>query len=459
MLGVAGIATAVVATCLVSAWLGYLGLVLTLAAGLAQYSDRADGRPLAYLAWPLIITWQPPYSDLSTSDTHLITYLQQCSAHLASSLLDVLGVTHYYFGNVIELPSKSFSVEQGCSGVQSFFAIVCVAALMSVAFRRSVLHTIVLTTSSIFWTILMNTLRITLIPIAALTLGVDLSHGTAHQILGFGAMGLATWMLLASDQFLLHALGSFDNKHPHKSTTKTSPVEFASTSTTNRWNLGWIIVCGLVGLMTIVQLVDLQRKTFRLFGGNVFLELSADDMPRSFRELSLVDYRLERRTTDADFGERSDIWRYTTETGTVFVSLDQTFRLWHDLLVCYKNAGWQLQSDKVVFGQDATWPIVQATFERADGHHAALVFSLFDRAGLPLEVPGHLDLWSAIKARLAKRFSPAAGELFREQTCYQVQAFMQSENACSEEQFADLIALFEVGRNQLREAGLKRLEP
>lgn len=459
VLGTAGLVTAVAATGLVSAWLGYLGCVLTLSACLSQFSDRVDGRPLSYLAWPLIIAWQPPYSDLTTADTHFITYLQQCSARWASSLLDVLGVTHYYFGNIIELPVKSFSVEQGCSGVQSFFAIVCVSALMSVAFRRGVVHSIILTMSSIFWTILMNTLRITLIPIAALALGVDLSHGTAHQILGFGAMGLATWMLLASDQFLFHALSG----SPGKPTLKPATVGQTVVTTTNaagfRWTQARIGVCGLMGLLTIVQLVDLQRKTFRLFGGNVFLELSADDLPRSVGNFSLVDYQLERRTTDADFGERSDVWRYTCDDGVVFVSLDQTFRLWHDLLVCYKNAGWQLQSDKVVFGQDETWPMVLAGFERADGRHAALVFGLFDRAGLPLEVPGHLDLWSATKVRLAKRFSPAAGELFREQTCYQVQAFRQSESPCSESQLSELIALFEEVRSRLRQAGLKRLEP
>jgi hypothetical protein len=139
-------------------------------------------------------------------------------------------------------------------------------------------------------------------------------------------------------------------------------------------------------------------------------------------------------------------------------SLDQTFRLWHDLLVCYKNAGWQKQDERVVYADETSpWPAVQATFERSDGRHAMVVFCFFDRAGLPLEVPGQLDLFTAITDRLTKRFSMKSGELFREQTCYQVQAFIQSENPISAVQQTSLHKLLAEGRERLRTVGLERL--
>ncbi len=119
-LGVCGIVLAVASTLIVSPWLGYLGFVLTVMAWLSTVSDSGTGRSLAYLAWPLLIVWQPPYSDLATADTYLITYLQQLSGRMSSRLLDLIGLSHFHFGKFIELVDRSFSVEQGCSGCNRF---------------------------------------------------------------------------------------------------------------------------------------------------------------------------------------------------------------------------------------------------------------------------------------------------------------------------------------------------
>ncbi len=463
MLGFIGVFAAIASTALVSAWLGYLGFVLTLAAWLSSLSDRDTGKRLTYLAWPLLIAWQPPYSDLATADTYLITYLQQLSSQMSSRLLDVLGVPHFYFGSVIELADRSFSVEQGCSGVQSFFAILCIAALMMVTFRRSLVHTVIVMLSGVLWTVLMNTLRITLIPLASLALSVDLSHGTPHQVIGFTAMGLATWMLLATDQLLLILLR---DSPIDKSSNREKPIKdieaFDTRTETSigiwpSWSIpAWGMVV-VLGLLAVVQLLDLQKKTFRLVGGNIFLEMQPDDLPKQIAGWKNIDYQLESRTTDADFGERSDIWRYQAEPGVAVLSLDQTFRLWHDLIVCYRNAGWRIEKEEVVFGQDKAWPTVLATFGRKDGRNAMLAFCFFDRSSLPLEVPGYLDLWSSIKKRIEKRFSFSAGELFREQTCYQVQVFMETDGADSEMKRARVMDLLETGRERIRDIGLRRL--
>ncbi len=317
-LGIFGVVIAIASTMMVSAWLSYLGFVCILAAWLSGVADRDTGKPLTYLAWPLLIAWQPPYSDLATADTYLITYLQQLSSRMSSRLLDVIGVPHFYFGSVIEIADRSFSVEQGCSGVQSFFAILCIAALMMVTFRRSPLHTAIVMFSSVLWTLLMNTLRITLIPVASMTLSIDLSHGTPHQLIGFAAMGMATWMLLSTDQLLVILLGGSQNQ---KSLVPEKPVQHIDAGTEQHggrsaWSIP--VWCGLavLGILVIVQLLDLQKKTFRLVGGNIFLELKPDDLPRQFRDWKNVDYQLETRTNDADFGERSDTWKYQSEGGT-----------------------------------------------------------------------------------------------------------------------------------------------
>ncbi len=460
LLGISGVVLAIAATMIVSAWLSYLAFVLILAAWLSNFADRDTGKPLAYLAWPLLIAWQPPYSDLDTADTHLITYLQQLSSQMSSRLLDVIGVPHFYYGSVIELAERSFSVEQGCSGVQSFFAILCISALMMVAFRRPVLHTVIVMLSSVLWTLLTNTLRITLIPLAGMTFSIDLSHGTPHQLIGFAAMGIATWMLLSTDQLLMTlwnktSLGKSASFLPSAQLDR-SPQE-TSASDRPSWSMLTWGMLGLLGILVAVQIVDIQKKTFRLVGGNIFLELQADDLPRQLADWRNVEYQLETRTTDADFGERSDIWRFQSDQEIAVFSVDQTFRLWHDLTVCYRNAGWNIDEQKVVFGQDKSWPTVFASFSRKDGRRALLAYCLFDRSSLPLEVPGYLDLWSSIKKRIEKRFSLAAGELFREQTCYQVQVFLETDRSEVDGLQEHVVGLLEAGRERVRDIGLGRL--
>jgi exosortase len=457
-----GVALAVVATMIVSAWLSYFALVCILTAWLSNFADRDTGKSLRYLAWPLLIAWQPPYSDLATFDTHLITYLQQLSSQMSSRLLDVIGVPHFYFGSVIELADRSFSVEQGCSGVQSFFAILCISALMMVAFRRPILHTTIVMLSSVLWTLLTNTLRITLIPLAGMAMSIDLSHGTPHQLIGFGAMGIATWMLLSTDQLLLKLWNKKANS-PTTSTGNSPVVENLQRETEEPIRHSWsILTWGMLtvlGLLVVVQLVDFQKKTFRLVGGNIFLELQADDLPKQLLDWTNIDYQLETRTTDADFGERSDIWRFQADEETAVFSVDQTFRLWHDLTVCYRNAGWQIDEQNVVFGEDKAWPTVAVSFSRKDGRRALLAFCLFDRSSLPLEVPGYLDLLTSIRKRIEKRFSFSAGELFREQTCYQVQVFMETDNSNVDAMKERVLGLLEAGRVRVREIGLGRLNP
>ncbi|MEZ6149206.1 MAG: hypothetical protein R3C09_03720 [Pirellulaceae bacterium] len=49
----------------------------------------------------------------------------------------------------------------------------------------------------------MNTIRITAIPIAHAMLGLDLSHGVLHDLLGYCTMGLAISLMISSDELLL----------------------------------------------------------------------------------------------------------------------------------------------------------------------------------------------------------------------------------------------------------------
>ncbi len=449
--GVIGVTLSLFSSVVVSPWLAYLGFALTIVAWLAPATDNRSGASLCYLAWPLFLVWKPPYNDIATADTYLITFLQKLSASLSSPLLDILTIPHYMQGTIITLADRSFGVEEACSGVQSFFAILCIAAMLMVWNRRSLIHSLIVVVSSIVWAIVMNTLRITVIPPASLWLSIDLSHGMPHQILGFATMGLAFWMLYSTDNLLVYWFGSGE--------ADLDPDESVKVARTNKqtWSLIVYPILLLLSISAVVQSLDLQKKAVRLVGGNIFLPLQGDDLPSNINEWQKVSYQQQRRTNDADFGEQSDVWIFQDSDHQATFSLDQTFRLWHDLTVCYGNTGWKIVEQNVVFGDDDQWPVVSAFFERNDGRHAIVMFCLFDRAGQPLEVPGYESWWSSIGNRIAKRFSFDAGDLFREQTCYQAQVFavIDAEQKSARQDAA--LALLEVARNQIRNVGLQRL--
>ena len=200
---VTGVGGTICATLFASPWMGFFGFVFSLAAWLACHRDAETGGSLLYLALPILLIWQPPYNSILTADTILIQTLQSVSARLSSQWLDILGYSHHQPGTILEFAGRSFGVAEACSGIQSFFAVLCFGALLIVYLRRPPLHGLLLLATCPCWALLMNTIRITAIPIAHAVLGLDLSHGVLHDLLGYCTMALALGLLLSTDELLL----------------------------------------------------------------------------------------------------------------------------------------------------------------------------------------------------------------------------------------------------------------
>ncbi len=168
------------------------------------YEDRGTGRSLSYCAFPLLLLVRPPlYLDKLLLDLQLLT------SNLSSRVLNALSVDHILQGNVIEpFVGGALGVAEACSGVQSLFTLMFVAAFIVVSQRYSTLRAVVLVCAAVFWSLGMNVFRVTTIAVAQVKFGVDLTSGWPHEVVGYIGMFLAITFLLSADRLIAFVLGA-----------------------------------------------------------------------------------------------------------------------------------------------------------------------------------------------------------------------------------------------------------
>ncbi|MEO8269888.1 MAG: exosortase U [Aureliella sp.] len=487
-----GVGGTVCATLFASPWMGFFGFVFCLAAWLGYRRDAETRGSLMYLALPMLLIWQPPYNTVLTADSILIQSLQSVSAKLSSQWLDISGYAHHQPGTILEFAGRSFGVAEACSGIQSLFAVLCFGALLIVYLRRPPLHALLLLATCPCWALLMNTIRITAIPIAHALFGLDLSHGVLHDVLGYCTMGLAILLLISSDELLLKVgeflprwlrlLGSeyirSDAKPRHSETAKSSEpklgelkLDTATNTQGDSIRLAWPRALVLAPALLLfafcfgIQAYDAseswgkQRHVIDFFRDEPLIELAAGDAPQQCAGWKQTKYAQEIRARgNDDLGERSDLWFYSTTFGLATVSFDQMFPGWHELTRCYRNAGWTPDKRTVIEAQDADgWPIVIVEMTR-NNEYGYLVFSLVDRSGKPLQPPGEYSYWTILQERIRARLTPAVRGALFSTVAYQMQAFVSSYAPLPDAAQAEVLDQFKTMRKLLWETAQARQE-
>ena len=183
---------------LFSPWFCAVGLLFCLTAWCLASHDDGYQRSLLYLAVLPLTTIRLPLNY----DEPVIMWLQRVTTSFASDILHRTGMLHYREGNVLNFPGKSFLVKEACSGVQSLFTILFLAALVFCLKRRSFVHGICLLSSGLILSGIMNILRVVTIAVAWELNATDLSTGWPHDALGYICLGLAAAMLMSADQLL-----------------------------------------------------------------------------------------------------------------------------------------------------------------------------------------------------------------------------------------------------------------
>lgn len=477
-------------------WFAMACLFSLLASLLAMVPDTETEKSLVPISLLALICLTPPFGF----DARLITWLQQVSARITTNMLDLVGYPHYMPGTVILAPgTQGFGIEEACSGVQSFFTLLFVAAFFIVFFRRPWFRGLLLLASVVFWAIFMNSLRIFAIPIAQYLFRWDLAHGLPHALLGYTTLALGILMVYSTDQFLLFLFGPTerfaDDETGYASRISRFWNYFISGNTeTQRKRRSWSsigqktmtttwVVAGLIGLAGLVTIFDVFRSLtqpelkIRLFETDVEIPLAKEDLPESVMgDWQLVEYKNETRSRGSDLGRVSNIWTYLSPDPTAenraanpndqvirflaTFSFDQTFPGWHELTTCYKNQGWKinvrLRHAGSTDANEKSWPYVTARMSNSVGQYGFIVFSLFDSFGDALDAPGDWNVVQWLLRGATNRMrNRIRGSLFRGEA-YQSQMFVSQFRPITPAMEEMIVAKYLEAREQVRKQFLLR---
>lgn len=115
----------------------------------------------------------------------LSTYLQSISSELGVFFLQLLGVSVYQDGNIIDLGIYKLHVAEACSGLRYLFPILSFSYIFAVLYRGPIWHKAILLVSAAPITVLMNSVRIAIIGLVVDNYGLTHVEGLSHFLEGW----------------------------------------------------------------------------------------------------------------------------------------------------------------------------------------------------------------------------------------------------------------------------------
>ena len=463
-----------------SPWPCFVAFVITIGIILDFWNEAGGVRSLVYLILPMLLVVRPPLH----LDESIVQWLQTITSRASSTFLTGLGIDHLLSGNVIEpFMGAPLLVEEACSGVQSLFTLMFVAAFLSVYRRYTLTRSILLTATAVMWALMMNIFRVIAIVVAQTQFQVDLTTGWQHELVGYTGMLLAITMLLSSDRLLLFAIGGIPDlplSFPRINVFITAwnwlmvapEVQESGTARADRTSRtaddaaiaadgsrkgSRAAVFTLAGVLAFALVVatpawGLPGLTSTGTSDQLITELDSVDASwlteARFPDCRVLSFETRQRSAESQFGQRSEEWMLSAPFGNVLNSMDHVFDSWHDLTVCYRSIGWQRVtfrevSDPSLGDTAAEWPAVYAEFVKPTGERAHLCFSLFTIDGTPVLSEGHTSGLSGISRRI--RQSRLDG-----QQVIQVQTLNESIVELTPEAIQELIRIHGQAREELR---------
>ncbi len=259
-----------------------------------------------------------------------------------------------------------------------------------------------------FWAGAANILRVVAIAVFVEKLGIDLTQGWPHDLLGLAIFCVTLVTLFSTDAMLRFVFGPIGVEEDN------SPEPMEGNSLTRLWNwLFWPtherpvelladrpegstspIGRSWKALVIVTSIGFLSLGALQVWGGigpfstglgigQTIDGLSKESLPAELAGWTLTDFRRENRSASSEFGERSRQWTYRRGDQTVVASVDYPFPEWHDLDVCYRGLGWTADSRTRLPEQSTA---LQYTLHQ-DQQAGRLIFDLFDQQGAPYQPP------------------------------------------------------------------------
>lgn len=466
-----------------SGWLALTATILLIPAALYSWGGWGLLRPVLP-AWAVVWTTLPPPFN---SDADLVLKLQGIAAKLASAALDLLGRRHLPEGVTVELPERRYFVEEACSGVNSLYALLAVAAIGLAWGRRSWWRWPIVLSAAVVWAVAANAARVTAAVELSAGLGWKVAEGIGHDILGVITFALAGLLTLSVDALLRFVAPPFepdadppDDAAPHAAVAPADPSPARSTLPRVA---AWGTAAVAFGLLAGWRLLDAPAvaPAAGLAGAPTTGDLkpvSEDSLPASWNGWERVGFETVTREVDHLDGPFSAIWQFRRGSLTATISMDGPFANgFHDLQTCYTANGWRCTNavDRTV-SIAAPADSSPASKEQAADHGAAggdtaagdvitrldlaqplgrrgLVlftsYALDDDANLGADLAARTgSIWVRRFEAFRDRSGPNAGHASLE-PAYQVQAYVAAYRPLNEREEEAVEALFHAMRRRL----------
>ncbi len=325
----------------VSLWMVIVGLVIAL---MGVRGARAISFPLSYLLTciPLPVFL---YASLSSQ-------LQLWSSALGVGFLQLVGVTAFREGNVIDLGPVQLQVIEACSGIRYLLPLTALALLCAYLFKDRMWKRVVIVLSSIPISIAVNGFRIGMIGVLVEWYGQGAAEGFYHffegWVLFMGSLGL-----LILEMLVLTKIGTMGNRSSFLSrftwvdqSPSTLTLASPSLNTSRSAFPGPAYLCSVALLVPVAfastfmvervevpppraMFVDFPMKLDGWLGTSLTLEKQYIDALR-FDDYVLADYR---------FGDGQSVNLYAA-----YYRSQRKGQSAHSPQSCLPGGGWEISS-------------------------------------------------------------------------------------------------------------------
>jgi exosortase len=435
------------ATVLWSPWIGSLAALSGLIAAIWTLGGQQLMRAMVP-ALILIAAIIPPPLSL---DTRLADSLRLLAVNWSSHLLDILGVTHYRSGNVIEMRGKTLLVEEACSGINSLLITMAGCLFYMLWRRRSVINTLLAVVGSLSFVVLGNLVRITFGAWLLFHRNIDILSGWPHQTIGLLLFAGYILLIFSLERFLYFLTRPTRRRKRRRRLEIRAPApiqpEWRSRALNPRWVRFAAFAFAFLGLVELGRGWTHQRwQRDTTTPKSALSEGATFTLPGQIGEWTRIASASPLLQKVETLGVYSKVWHFQRRDLVASIALDYPFAGYHDVTVCYTAQGWKVLERHSSEAKDSkgTVPCAEVQMEDEKGLRGALWFSTVNEQGEWIELPvserAFMDRW-----KISGRVEP---------TTYRLQVLVTTFAPLPTAEQAQVRQLFENARvlmwNQLR---------
>ena len=314
-----------------SFWLVLSGLVLTIVGFPAIYRMVF---PLGYL-----LVMIPPPHMLQQS---LSSSLQLISSALGVKCLQLIGITAFREGNVIDLGPIQLQVVEACSGLRYFFPLIALTLLCTYLFQDRMWKRVVLVVSAVPLAVLLNGLRIGMIGVLVERFGRGAAEGFMHVfegwflfVLSLALLGLELWLLgkIGSSKFAKAGLTVADQNPAWSIPSPPLPIIGGS-----------VIACAALLAVTVMVSLQIEGREESLPPRQSFLEF-----PMQLAEWQGEPIAMERQYVEVLRFDDYLLANYQGTSGPInvyaaYYRSQKSGQATHSPKTCIPGGGWEITS-------------------------------------------------------------------------------------------------------------------